>query len=243
MGAAARLDSAYGRSHERLMQPLHPAVAVAEPALLQQPEAARPGMTYHCVKRVIDIIGGLIGLLVLAVLFLPIALLINLEDGGPIIYRREAVGLHGRLFHVLKFRSMCREADHYFDLHPECLPEYLENVKLRDDPRVTRVGRILRKASLDELPQVINVLRGEMSLVGPRYVHPDELIRYGEFAEQRQHMRPGITGMWQVRVRCNAPYSSRLMYDSQYYHTRSLRTDVAILLATIPAVVRGRGAY
>ncbi len=242
MGGTA-LVSMCGGSEESPALPPYSSIVMAQPALIEQAELAHPGLMYQKVKRVIDITGALIGLLILAVLSLPIAVLIVLEDGGPIIYRREAVGQYGKRFRVYKFRSMCRNADQYFELHPEYLAEYLENVKLRCDPRVTHVGRLLRKASLDELPQLLNVLRGEMSLVGPRYVHPDELIRYGPFAQQRQEMRPGITGLWQVRVRCSAPYSARLMYDSQYYHTRSLRTDLAILLVTIPAVLWRRGAY
>ncbi len=226
-----------------------PAHARLEPSI-GRPSLARPGSCattpgalYHTVKRALDIVGALIGLALIGLVFPVIALCIVLDDGMPIIYRREAVGLDGRRFRVLKFRSMRRDADEYLRRHPEYLAEYQENGKLRYDPRVTRVGRILRTTSLDELPQFINVLRGDMSLVGPRYIHPEELARYGEFAQLRQQMRPGITGLWQVRVRCSAPYRARIMYDSRYYSTRSLRTDLASLLATIPAVLQRRGAY
>jgi exopolysaccharide production protein ExoY len=218
------------------------APAVGAPALAYE-RATHPGALYHAAKRALDIVGALCGLALLALVFPVVALLILLDDGMPIIYRREALGLGGQRFQVYKFRSMCRDADTYLALHPEYLAEYQENVKLRHDPRVTRVGRVLRRTSLDELPQFVNVLRGDMSLVGPRSIHPEELARYGAFADQRQQMRPGLTGLWQVRVRCDAPYSARVMYDSMYYHTRSLRTDLAILLATIPAVLTRRGAY
>lgn len=241
-GGSARL------AHVSIMQPqslpdvgveVGPAVCAATATVTYE----EPGIFYNVSKRIIDIAGALLGLMLLGLLTPPIALLIALEDGWPIFYQGEAVGRFGRRFRVYKFRSMCRNADRYFELHPEYLPEYLANYKLPRDPRVTRVGRMLRKSSLDELPQFVNVLRGEMSLVGPRYVHPNELARYGAFALQRLQMRPGITGLWQVSKRCDSPYQARVLYDRSYYYTRSLFTDLAILLATIPAVLRRRGAY
>ncbi len=240
--SAAATESVTGSSDDWQTEHAQPGLSIGSPPLAGT-SATSPGVLYHTVKRTLDIMGALIGLPLLGLVFPAIALCIVLDDGMPIIYRREAVGLGGRRFRVLKFRSMRRDADEYLKQHPEYLAEYQENVKLRHDPRVTRVGRVLRTMSLDELPQLINVLLGDMSLVGPRYIHPEELARYGEFAQQRQQMRPGITGLWQVRVRCSAPYPARVMYDSMYYSTRSLRTDLSILLATIPAVLQRRGAY
>ncbi|HEV7127497.1 MAG TPA: sugar transferase [Ktedonobacterales bacterium] len=214
-------------------------VVSREPQLL----AAEPGRCYHIAKRALDIVGALMGLALLALLLLPFALLIKREDGGPVWYRREAIGLDRQRFYVLKLRTMRPDADTYFALHPELQREFLIHFKLRDDPRVTRIGRFLRTSSLDELPQMLNVLRGEMSLVGPRYVRPEELARYGLFAVERVRMRPGITGLWQTRGRNDIPYTMRVIYDRTYYYTRSVSGDIGILLATIPAVLRRRGAY
>lgn len=205
--------------------------------------AMQPGPFYHLTKRALDIAGALVGLALLAFVLLPIIVLIKREDGGPIWYHREAVGLDGRRFYVHKLRTMRPDADAYIAKHPELLREFLVHFKLRDDPRVTRIGRLLRTSSLDELPQMFNVLRGEMSLVGPRYVRPEELARYGLFASTRVRMRPGITGLWQIRGRNDIPYGMRVIYDRTYYYTRSMGGDIGILLATIPAVLRRRGAY
>jgi lipopolysaccharide/colanic/teichoic acid biosynthesis glycosyltransferase len=135
------------------------------------------------------------------------------------------------------------DADGWLARQPQLLAQYQENVKLPDDPRVTRVGRILRKFSIDELPQLVNVLRGEMSLVGPRMLHPSELERYGDLGPERLAVKPGITGLWQVSGRQELDYGERVELDRRYLRERSLKLDIEILLQTIPAVLRGRGAY
>ena len=204
---------------------------------------AEPGPFYHIAKRALDIVGAVVGLALCALLLPVFLVFIKLEDGGPLLYHREAIGLDGRHFYVHKLRTMRPDADAYIERHPELLSEFLTQFKLRDDPRVTRIGRFLRASSLDELPQLFNVLCGEMSLVGPRYVRPEELARYGSFAAERIRMAPGMSGLWQIRGRNDIPYTMRIVYDRTYYYTRSLRTDIWIVLATIPAVLRRRGAY
>jgi exopolysaccharide production protein ExoY len=209
--------------------------AVAEPL-------GEPAGSYFLVKRLVDLMCCIPAIILLAIILVPIALLIFLEDGWPPLYRGEAIGLDGKRFQVLKIRTMRRDADAYLDKHLELRAAFLENYKLPEDPRVLRIGRFLRRSSLDELPQAINVLMGQMTWVGPRYVRPDELERYGAFSPLRLRMLPGITGLWQVSGRSNLPYPLRVIYDRTYYFQRSTRMDLWILVATIPAVLRRRGA-
>jgi lipopolysaccharide/colanic/teichoic acid biosynthesis glycosyltransferase len=195
------------------------------------------------VRRVLGIVVAALGLLLAGPLLALAALLVWLEDRGPFLYRRRVLGLGGREFDALKLRTMRVDADNWLTGQPELLAQYQENVKLQDDPRVTRVGRILRRLSIDELPQLVNVLRGDMGLVGPRMIHPSELERYGEMGAERLSVRPGITGLWQVSGRQDLSYAERIELDRRYLRERSLRLDIEILLRTLPAVLRGRGAH
>ncbi len=202
-----------------------------------------PGWAYLAAKRCLDLALALPLLLVFVIAFLIVGVALILEDGFPILYSCEAVGLRGKSFRLYKFRSMRKDAETYFSRHPEQMAEFQREQKLREDPRVLRVGRIIRRTSIDEIPQVLNVLRGEMSFVGPRYVRQDELERYGTFGNLRLHMLPGITGLWQVSGRNTIPYEQRVVFDRTYYYTRSIRTDLAILFRTIPTVLSRRGAF
>ena len=168
---------------------------------------------------------------------------IVLNDGGPVIHRRRVLGLDSREFDAFKLRTMRLDADAWLASRPELLRQYQAGVKLENDPRITRVGALLRGASIDELPQLVNVLRGEMSLVGPRMIQPGELERFGPLGPMRLSVRPGITGLWQVSGRKNLTYEERVELDRQYLERRSLRLDLSILLRTIPAVLGRRGAY
>ena len=134
------------------------------------------------------------------------------------------------------------DADEYLAKHPELMRKYQQNMKLERDPRITRVGRFLRKTSLDELPQLFNVLVGQMSLVGPRIIHPSELPRYGEWAYKRLHVRPGITGLWQISGRQHISYDERVLFDMRYIDSRSCITDLAILLKTLKVFIIHTGA-
>ena len=169
--------------------------------------------------------------------FLIIALCIKLDDGGKIIHFREIVGHQGRRFRALKFRTMIPDADTYLARHPELMRKFQQNMKLIQDPRITRIGRFLRRTSLDELPQLFNVLVGQMSLVGPRMIHPSELPRYGAYAQKRISVKPGITGLWQISGRQHISYDERVLLDMQYIDTRSFIVDLAILVKTVKVFI------
>jgi exopolysaccharide production protein ExoY len=199
---------------------------------------------YLIAKRCIDLVICSVGLLAIAPLFVVIALLIFLLDGRPVFFRREVIGLNGKLFYMLKFRTMSVQAEEMLQADPNMYEAYRrQNYKLRADPRVTRFGQFLRKYSLDELPQLWNILRGEMTLVGPRSVPLSEIGEFGAFAPLRQCVQPGLTGLWQVSGRADTSYADRIRLDREYVLHCSLSRDLLILLRTLPCVIRGVGAY
>ena len=196
-----------------------------------------PSLLYYALKRLIDIVLAVVGIVVLIPVFLVIAICIKLDDGGDILYFREMIGLRGRNFTILKFRTMIRNADAYLEQHPELKLEYEKNMKLDDDPRVTRLGRFLRRTYLDELPQLFNVLAGHMSLVGPRSLPARELTLYGEYAQKRLTVKPGVTGSWQVSENRYSSYAKRILLDMQYIDNRSFFLDLIILLKTLKVLI------
>lgn len=202
----------------------------------------RMSWMYLLLKRSIDICGALLGLSVLALLLPVIALWILREDQGPIFYKQWRVGRHGKLFCIYKLRSMIVHADNYLLSDPMLLSIWQQRGKLWHDPRVTRVGRFLRRTGLDELPQMLNVLCGEMSLVGPRAVQMSELVAFGELNELRLRAKPGLTGLWQISDRSTTTYLQRGLLDSTYMMECSLLADLYILCKTFPAMVCGSGA-
>ncbi len=206
-------------------------------------KAARPAVWYSPAKRGLDILLSGLMLLVFLPLAVPISLLILLDSRGPVFYKRRVVGQGGRPFDALKLRTMVENGDHHVNGDSELAEEYNNNHKLKDDPRVTRVGRILRKTSMDELPQIINVLKGDMSLVGPRMISFPELKKFGKWQDTILQVKPGITGLWQVSGRSDLPYDERVRLNVYYVHHRSLLLDLWILARTIPAVLTTRGAY
>jgi lipopolysaccharide/colanic/teichoic acid biosynthesis glycosyltransferase len=193
-------------------------------------------------KRLVDAVGSAVGLALLLPLFAVIALLIKFEDGGPIVYRRRVVGRKGE-FNAYKFRSMCPTADARLQSNPAMLAEFTRNFKLVNDPRVTRIGTLLRSTSLDELPQLVNVLAGQMSLIGPRMITRAELVKYGESTPMLLTVRPGMTGYWQTQGRQKASYEERVRMDMHYIRNWSLLLDLKILLKTPWAVLKREGAY
>jgi lipopolysaccharide/colanic/teichoic acid biosynthesis glycosyltransferase len=197
---------------------------------------------YNVSKRCIDVVLALLGMLLLSPVLAVIALCIKLDDGGPVLHFREIIGQHGRHFYALKFRTMILDADAYLAAHPELMQAFRKNMKLENDPRVTRVGKFLRKTSLDELPQLYNVLLGQMSLVGPRIIHPSELPRYGQYAPKRLSVRPGITGLWQISGRQHISYKERVQLDMHYIDTRSVFVDLFILVKTLKVFIVHTGA-
>ena len=201
-----------------------------------------PTRFYHVTKRLIDVVLAAFGLLVLIPVFLTIAICIKLDDGGSVLHFREIIGYRGRRFYALKFRTMIPNADEYLAKRPELMRKFLQNMKLAKDPRITRIGRFLRKTSLDELPQLFNVLFGQMSLVGPRIIHPSELPRYGKYAHKRLLVRPGITGLWQISGRQHISYDERVQLDMRYIDTRSFIVDLSILVKTLKVFIVHTGA-
>ena len=199
-------------------------------------------LTYYFVKRFLDVVLSFIGILVLIPVFLVIAICIKLDDRGPVLHFREIIGHSGRRFFALKFRTMRPDADEYLTKHPELMRKFQQNMKLERDPRITNVGRFLRKTSLDELPQLFNVFIGQMSLVGPRIIHPSELPRYGEYAQKRLSVRPGITGLWQISGRQHISYDERVLLDMRYIDNRSVVVDLFILLKTLKVFIVHTGA-
>lgn len=192
----------------------------------------QPPLFYFILKRCLDVVVAFLGIIVLFPLFILLAISIKINDGGPILHFREIIGFHGRCFYAIKFRTMMVDADLYLHHRPSLLKEFQRDMKLERDPRITFVGRFLRKMSLDELPQLINVLLGQMSLVGPRMIHPSELSRYGIYAKKRLSVRPGITGLWQVSSRKRTSYEERVKIDMKYIDERNILLDASILLKT-----------
>ena len=198
---------------------------------------------YEPAKRAIDLLVSTVLLAVLLPLLIPVSIAILLDSPGPVFYRRRVVGKGGRPFHALKLRTMVENGDAQVMQDGQLAEEYNNNHKLRRDPRVTRIGRILRKTSIDELPQLVNVFRGEMSLVGPRMISFPELEKFGRWQERMLEVKPGITGLWQVSGRSDLDYEDRIRLNIRYISNRSLWLDLKILAKTVPAVISGRGAY
>lgn len=193
------------------------------------------------IKRMIDVIGAAIGLVVLSPLLIATSLAILFIDGRPILFRQTRVGRHGRLFSIYKFRTMVRNAEARFPEVAHLSDTQGAAFKMTDDPRITRFGRSLRKWTLDELPQLLNVLKGDMSLVGPRPAPPREVDEYDIWHRRRLSVRPGMTGLWQVHARFDHHFDDRAALDLRYIDQWSLWMDLTILLRTLPAVLTPRG--
>jgi len=206
-------------------------------------EDFRVFVAYLVAKRIFDIVVSCLCLLVLWPLLLLIALLIELDSPGPAIFRQERVGERGKGFIMYKFRSMRVDAEKMLDALPQFRNRPEPIFKLKDDQRLTRVGRILRHFSFDELPQLLNVLKGEMSIVGPRPHMPHEVARYQLWQLQRLGIKPGLTCLWQISGRSDLTFADWMRLDLEYIKRRSFWFDLLILLKTIPAMIRGSGAY
>jgi exopolysaccharide production protein ExoY len=212
---------------------------------LSAKRSVEPGQ--HGGKRLFDISVGLLALAFLAPLILVVTGLMLIAQGRPIFIKHERIGRSGAKFPCFKLRSMVTNSDEalrkYLSEHQAAAEEWLETRKLKNDPRITLLGGFLRKSSVDELPQLLNVLRGEMSLVGPRPVVSDELVRYGEHVEDYKKVRPGLTGLWQVSGRSNLSYKDRVLLDVKYVREWSFYRDIGIMLKTVPALLKSSGSY
>ena len=194
-------------------------------------------------KRIIDVIGASLALLAASPIMLLAAIAIKLESSGSLLFSHVRLGQSGRPFRFYKFRSMCEEA-----VEPRAALDGLSEVsgpvfKIKQDPRITAVGKVIRKMSVNELPQLWHVLSGEMSLVGPRPLVPDEVARYEPWVLERLSVQPGLTCIWQVSGRSDVGFDRWMELDIEYVRTRSLWVDLKVLALTIPAVLTGRGAY
>jgi Undecaprenyl-phosphate galactose phosphotransferase WbaP len=199
------------------------------------------------IKRLMDLVIVTIGGLVLLPLFLTISLLVKISSTGPVLYGHKRLGQNGKSFTAYKFRSMVQNSNEILAAllksDPGLREEWLKNHKLKNDPRVTRVGKFLRRTSFDEFPQLINILKGEMSLVGPRPIVDEEVEKYGEDFNRIFSVRPGLTGLWQVSGRSDTDYGERISFDTYYLQSWSVWLDIWILYRTFGVVFRGKGAY
>lgn len=202
------------------------------------------GLTGWCarVKRAVDIAVAAVGLVLLCPLMLAASAAIRLDSCGPVLFRQTRVGKGGRKFQLYKFRSMCRDAEKIRDSLRHMNEAEGPVFKIKSDPRITRVGHFMRRTSIDELPQLINVFKGEMSLVGPRPPLLEEVERYDQHTMGRLAVTPGLTCLWQISGRSNIAFDQWVELDLQYIKRQSLWLDTMILLRTIPAVLSGRGA-
>ena len=198
---------------------------------------------YRIVKRILSILCSVISIIVLSPLFIIISLAVKISSKGSVFFIHERIGFQGKKFKLIKFRTMVDNAeDMIASFNPEQKKEWEENFKLKDDPRITKIGKFLRKTSLDELPQLINILKGDMSFVGPRPIVEDELSWYGDNKEKLLSVKPGLTGWWAVNGRSNVPYPERCDLELYYVDHISFALDVKIILKTLGAIIKKDGA-
>lgn len=220
--------------------------AIVQPNIKEKVEVRK--VLYKVVKRLIDVLGGLVG----CVLLIPITVAVYIarkvlkEDDGPLFYEHLRYGKDGKKFRIYKFRSMCIDADkklkEYLEQNEEARIEFEENHKLKDDPRITKLGDFLRKTSLDELPQMINILKGEMSFIGPRPIVDDEIEKYGKNKNKFLSVKPGLTGYWAANGRSDVTYAERINLELYYVDNMSLWLDIKIFFKTIYSVLKREGA-
>lgn len=198
---------------------------------------------YRVIKRILNLLCSFVGVIVLSPFFLIISLLIKVTSKGPVFFVHERVGLNGKKFKLIKFRTMVNNAEEMIaSFSPEQKKEWEENYKLKDDPRITKIGKFLRRTSLDELPQLINILKGDMSIVGPRPVVDEELNWYGDKKDKLLSVKPGLTGWWAVNGRSNVPYPERCDLELYYVDHISFALDAKIILKTLGAIIKKDGA-
>lgn len=198
---------------------------------------------YKVVKRITDIIGGIIGLILLSPVFLILAICIKIDSKGPVIFAHKRIGKNGKEFNMYKFRSMYKNAEEMIEnFNEEQKIEWQENFKLENDPRITKVGKFLRKTSLDELPQILNIIKGDLSIIGPRPIVDEELKKYGDNKEKFLSITPGLTGYWQANGRSNTTYEERMQMELYYIDNQSLLLDIKIFFKTIVSVIKKEGA-
>jgi len=201
---------------------------------------------YNVIKRIFDFVLSLFAIIVLSPIFLVIAIIVRIDSKGPAFYVQKRIGLNGKLFKIYKFRTMVVGADKklrkYLEENPEALEEYEKYKKLNDDPRTTKIGIFLRKTSLDELPQLINIIKGEMSIVGPRPYLLKEKKDMGTYYDSIITCKPGLTCIWQVSGRSNLSFQQRLDLDMEYLNKRSIKLDIILIFKTLYKIFKSEGA-
>lgn len=211
--------------------------------VLLNKDKIRSRFIYHSMKRLFDIVAAACGIVILSPLMIIIAVLIKAEDHGPIFYKQVRVGKNGKTFKMYKFRSMFVNADKVLDKLKEQNNVDGPMFKMKDDPRITKIGHLIRKHSLDELPQFLNVLKGDMSLVGPRPPLPTEVAEYSEYDKQRLYVIPGCTGLWQATKRNEVGFNGMIDLDLQYIKKSSLTYDFQLILKTIIIIFKPNSSY
>lgn len=198
---------------------------------------------YSITKRVFDMFGAIVGLIVLSPIFIIIAILVKIDSKGPIIFGHNRKGKYRKDFTIYKFRTMYENSNEIFNnFTEEQKKEYYNNYKLDNDPRITKIGDFLRRTSLDELPQLINILKGDLSIVGPRPIVEGEIEKYGIYADKFFSVMPGLTGYWQANGRSDTTYEERVAMDMYYIDNRGFLFDLKIILKTIASVIKKEGA-
>ncbi|WP_160674348.1 sugar transferase [Clostridium sp. C8-1-8] len=203
----------------------------------------KENLMYICIKRLFDFLSAFIGLILLSPVFVILIILVKLDSKGPAMFGHNRLGKNGKTIKVYKFRTMVSNADEVFaNFTEEQKKEFAINFKLDNDPRITRIGNFLRKTSLDELPQLLNILLGDMSVVGPRPIVEKEVEKYGKFAPKFFSVTPGLTGYWQAHGRSDTTYEERIAMDMYYVDNRSLILDIKIIGKTFVSVIKKEGA-
>ncbi len=198
---------------------------------------------YRFIKRCFDVISSLSAIIVLSPLYLVIGIFVKLDSKGNIFFAHERLGKDGKLIKVYKFRTMLTNAQQILNDMPDDMKrEFEENFKFENDPRITKLGKFLRESSLDELPQLVNIIKGNMSIVGPRPIVAREIEKYGEYGDKLLTIKPGLTGNWQVSGRSDTSYEERIKFDMDYIDTRSFWRDIVIILKTVGVVFKRVGA-
>jgi exopolysaccharide production protein ExoY len=225
--------------------PLYSADHVAP--IAAHPLRTPPAVVANSVLRLIDILVATLAIIFLLPLMLLVAVAVACTSRGPILFKHGRIGMNGEIFPCFKFRSMEIDAEarllEILQNDPEARAEWARDQKLRKDPRITPIGRFLRSSSLDELPQFLNVLRGDMSIVGPRPIIAAEMVRYGRYIERYKAVKPGITGLWQISGRNNVTYQRRVAMDVLYTRKRSIRMNMRIIVLTAPMVIFAKGSF
>ena len=214
-----------------------------ESSLIKIKQKIKSKRLFKFLKRSFDVVASFCGIVLLSPFFLVISLAIKLDSKGKVFFKHKRIGKNGKEISIYKFRTMCENAEDMIkDFTPEQQKEFKENYKLKNDPRITKIGNVLRRTSLDELPQLFNIIKGDLSVVGPRPVIGEELEKYGENKDKFLSVTPGLTGYWAANGRSDTPYEQRMAMELYYVDNMSLKLDAQIFKDTVDSVINKRGA-